>query len=186
MPPPASTKSNVVSILPELANQCGNPLHGRGERREVANLRSDVHAHAGSLKIFRFRNAPVQARAPRRWARRTCACAGRSKCTDACRQERRDSPASRRARSSSASRHVRRKRIEFGCTFQIEQQNAGFERGLHFRNRFANARKIQLDFAALRPTRQTRSSSPPETTSNPQPSDASNFKMLRFELALTE
>ena len=41
-------------------------------------------------------------------------------------------------------------------------------------------------FAARQFARSTRSSSPPETTSNPQPSLSSNRSMLRLELAFTE
>ena len=41
-------------------------------------------------------------------------------------------------------------------------------------------------FAALRSAMSTRSSSPPETTSNPHPFLANRRRMLRFELALTE
>ena len=58
--------------------------------------------------------------------------------------------------------------------------------GVHLLGSFANARKDDAGVRRLRSARRTRSSSPPETTSNPEPNFANMFRTDRLELAFTE
>ena len=105
---------SAFSTMPSRRNwphQLGHPLHGRAKRLRRANLRTDVHADAVRLKPAVARRALVDRAAPGEYRCRTCARAGRSRCTDASRQRRRDSRAAQsapcvfslRARAASSS-----------------------------------------------------------------------------------
>ena len=49
-----------MAVLTKHAHEVCNPIHGRGERREVANLRADVNAYARRLQISGFRDPAVK------------------------------------------------------------------------------------------------------------------------------
>src|SRR5438309_6240522 len=175
---------NAMAIPPKSANQFCHTLHGGRKRIDVGNLRSDMHADAGNLQIsapgrLRIQLARLVDRNPklvllqsgRNVRMRISGDIGIHSQCDSCLFPR--------------PRGTLRQYPQLRFTLHVEQQNSRLRAAVISSDVFPTPEKTTF-LAARRSTRRTRSSSPPETTSKPQPALPISRNMPRFEFAFTE
>ena len=162
---------NFMAVGAQVAHQFGEQGEGRVERREIGELRADVHVDAGDLQPRQAGGAGVYlARQRQRHAEFVFLLAGgdfgvRFR-VDVGVHPQRD------FRAPTARRRDGRDGLEFGLGFDVETENPGAQRRLDLSRGLADAG--EGDFPGATPAFSARASSPPDTTSMPAPSEASS------------
>src|SRR2546430_12748943 len=175
---------SAMAIPPKSANQFRHTLHGGSKRIDFGNLRSDMYADANNLEMPNPRCLRIQlARLVDRNPKLVLLQSGRNvrmRVSGDIGITRNAIRALSRARAAhSASTH------SSDSLSTLNSKIRDFSAAPISSEVFPTPEKTTF-LAARRSTRRTRSSSPPETTSKPQPALPISRNMPRFEFAFTE
>src|SRR6185437_14160552 len=175
---------DVVASLAKLPDKLRNAFHGCIERGEITNLRPDVNAHPRSLQVLRRGNVFVKLpRLPDRYSELVLM-QSRRNVRMGISGNIRIHPHRNASIFLQASGRARN-RIKFRRALQVEKQNACFQRGFHLGDCLAHTGEDDSFCRAAAHTRHSLQLAAGDYI-KPTASEASSFKMLKFELALTE
>src|SRR6185437_9872394 len=135
--------ANGVAVCAQAPHQVRHTLHGGSKRRQICNLRADVHANAGYFQKQAVGGAGVKA---------GCIVNGYPKLVTM--QSGGDVGMSFRGNigidsqgdtgSNAAALGAFGQQLQLTLTLQVKQQDAGFEGRIHFSSSFAHAGKDDL------------------------------------------